>query len=156
MVDKHCTDCSKKISSKPTAKRCLSCAKKGNTYGFKKGIALRKGVVLSEETKRKISDGKSGVPHSEEHKKKLSDASLGKPRKEKVTYNGIHKWITARLGRPKSCRFCLKTDLGHRQYHWANISDLYKRDLDDWVRLCVKCHMLYDKNKRIIKQQINK
>lgn len=45
-----------------------------------------------------------------------------------------------------------KTNLKHRQYHWANISRSYKRDLSDWVRLCASCHKKSDLAKIIINQ----
>ena len=33
---------------------------------------------------------------------------------------------------------------GKKMYHWANISKSYKRNRNDWLRLCVPCHMKYD------------
>jgi len=35
-----------------------------------------------------------------------------------------------------------------RYFDWAHISDEYKRDLDDWVQLCRKCHYQFDNLKR--------
>ena len=28
--------------------------------------------------------------------------------------------------------------------HWANIDHKYRRNLDDWIGLCAKCHRRYD------------
>lgn len=50
----------------------------------------------------------------------------------------------------KKCEHCdTKTSV---RYEWANISHQYKRDLDDWMELCKKCHMAYDKGLSSIKE----
>lgn len=61
---------------------------------------------------------------------------------EAVGYAGIHAWVRRRLGRPSECRHCGVE--GDRMYHWANVSGQYKRDTNDWVRLCVPCHHKFD------------
>ncbi len=38
-----------------------------------------------------------------------------------------------------------------KMIHWANISHKYKRDLDDWIEMCVPCHKAYDKGRSDIK-----
>lgn len=62
-----------------------------------------------------------------------------------VGYDGLHKWVSKHRGNPKKCEHC-GIDDKKRWYHWANKSHEYKRDLEDWMRLCVPCHMKYDKN----------
>ena len=64
---------------------------------------------------------------------------------EKVSYGGLHKWVIKQLGAPDYCAYCGNDKLKHRSYNWANISHAYKRELSDWVRLCVPCHRKYDK-----------
>lgn len=44
-----------------------------------KGKGAKKGRVVSEETRRKLSEANKGRPLSEEHRKKLSEAKKGKP-----------------------------------------------------------------------------
>lgn len=63
---------------------------------------------------------------------------------EEISYIGIHAWVTRQLGRPHQCENCLTKE--YHRYEWANISGKYKRDLSDWVRLCVPCHRNYDNN----------
>ena len=63
---------------------------------------------------------------------------------ESVSYWALHKYITFHRGRPKMCEICKKTDA--KQYDWANKSHEYKRDLEDWIRLCRKCHIAYDRS----------
>ena len=64
---------------------------------------------------------------------------------DEVGYHGLHKWIARQLGKPQHCAYCQNTSLEPRNYHWANISHAYKRDLSDWIRLCAKCHSHYDR-----------
>ncbi len=59
-----------------------------------------------------------------------------------ISYVGIHAWVVRRQGRPMECSECGTTE--YHRYEWANISREYKRDLNDWVRLCVSCHRRYD------------
>jgi len=56
-----------------------------------------------------------------------------------------HEWVKRRLGKPSKCDHCGTTE--KRMYHWANISNKYKRSLDDWIRLCVPCHKNFDLEK---------
>ena len=54
----------------------------------------------------------------------------------------LHDWVRSRLGTPSKCEHCGKTEA--KKFEWANKSHEYKRDLTDWVRLCVPCHRKYD------------
>lgn len=60
-----------------------------------------------------------------------------------ILYGSLHDWISNHLGKPQQCQHCNTTE--SRMYHWANKSGNYKRDLEDWIRLCVPCHSRYDK-----------
>ncbi len=97
--------------------------------GFGKWMLGRK---LSEETKRKISEA------SQEEK---GNAWKG----DDVGYGGLHMWVYKHLGKPDTCEHCGVEGLKGRAIHWANKSQQYKRDVKDWIRLCVKCHTAYDK-----------
>jgi phage portal protein BeeE len=50
----------------------------------------------------------------------------------------LHIWVEKNLGKPKECVLC--GEKNRKRYHWANISNRYKKDLSDWRRLCVPCH----------------
>lgn len=63
-----------------------------------------------------------------------------------VGYFGLHSWIRKKLGQPDTCKQCSKSGLTSHQIHWANISHEYKRDINDWIRLCVSCHRRYDQD----------
>lgn len=93
-----------------------------------------------------------GHKHSEETKKLFSVQRMGKLKGEKnakwmgddVGYNGLHSWVSRELGKPYICEMCGKSGLIEHEIHWASISREYKRDVDDWIRLCAKCHYHFD------------
>jgi len=43
---------------------------------------------------------------------------------------------------PSKCEFCGTTQA--KRFEWANIDGEYRRNLDDFIRLCKKCHNDYD------------
>jgi hypothetical protein len=57
-----------------------------------------------------------------------------------VGYIGLHGWVKRNLKKPKKCQDCKK----EKGLDLANISQEYKRDLDDWEWLCRRCHMIKD------------
>ncbi len=66
-------------------------------------------------------------------------------------YKKLHYCINKYLGKPEKCSKCGKIENG-KKIHWANKSGEYKKELNDWIRLCSKCHYLLDKaDKRRIK-----
>lgn len=116
------------------------------------------GTPMTEEGKRKISEAKTGVPLSAEHKARITaTAKRGVEhhiwKGDKVSYRNLHRWVERYLGTPSECTECGFTSSNGRQFHWANISRQYKRDLDDWIRLCVRCHFAYDSNKLTLTQE---
>ena len=132
-------------------KRGLQTAWNKGTKGIIKSNSgtFKKGHKMSKEVRRKISEtckkrgvGKwmKGRPEEEHNMWKGDD----------VGYTALHDWVKKHLGRPKKCEYC-KLDDKKRVYHWANKSGKYKRNLKDWVRLCVPCHRKYDyaKTKKI-------
>lgn len=63
-----------------------------------------------------------------------------------VGYGSLHNWVARRIPKPLICPNCginPTRDL-------ANISQEYKRDLDDWEWLCRKCHMTKDNRLKIL------
>lgn len=59
-----------------------------------------------------------------------------------VGYSGIHRWVNKNYGKPAFCEMC--KDVSRKMYHWANISNGYRRERKDWIRLCVPCHKKFD------------
>lgn len=66
---------------------------------------------------------------------------------EKASYRSKHKWIIRQMGKANHCEHCGldKMPKGMKRYfQWANISRKYRRDVLDFISLCVKCHKRYD------------
>lgn len=90
-------------------------------------------------------------PHTEEAKEKMSiNASIrfgiknNKWKGDDVGNVALHSWVKRKLGRPTKCEFCGFESESPFRIHWANKSHEYKRDITDWLRLCVPCHKKYD------------
>ena len=60
-------------------------------------------------------------------------------------YSSIHHWVRDRKGSAEMCENCGKTKWETR-IEWSNIDHKYRRDVNDYQALCVKCHKEYDKN----------
>ena len=72
---------------------------------------------------------------------------------DKVSYGALHDWVSYHKGRPKLCEHCgIAEHSDPRYFEWASISKKYKRDLDDWIRLCKKCHTKYDDRTRGLRE----
>lgn len=106
---------------------------------------------ISEATKKKMSKAKIGKKskmfgkhQSAKMIEKISGAN-NVTWKDNVGYMGLHLWVIRHLGQPTKCEHCRKDRLTGHQIDWANKDHMYKRNLDDWLRLCRKCHCVYDK-----------
>jgi len=64
---------------------------------------------------------------------------------ESVGYDALHDWVNRHKGKACKCENC-GNDKG--RIEWANKSHEYKRDLEDWIQLCKKCHYAYDDIKK--------
>lgn len=116
--------------------------------------------MASEETKKKMSEvhkklgtGKwmKGRKASPETIKKMVDkARRGEEnhnwKGDDVGYFSLHAWVNRKLGRPRVCDHCGTTSA--KRYEWANKCGLYKRDVNDWLRLCKSCHVKYDNQRK--------
>lgn len=94
----------------------------------------RLGETVSDEVKARMSAAiKAAVPRGEAHPNWKGDA---------VSKKALHGWVYRVLGSPKRCEHC---DTTKGWFDWANKSEEYKREVEDWLRLCRACHMKYDK-----------
>lgn len=131
MLKKICQTCKKEYLIK-------NCRK--NTSHF----CSRKCVRFTEEAKYKMGNSNRGIPHTKEWKEKASLSKLNEKnpmwKGNKAGLDAIHVWVLRNKPKPKLCENCKKTppkDL-------ANISQKYKRDINDFEWLCRKCHMTKD------------
>ena len=96
-----------------------------------------------QKNKHPLKKGTHNSPKTEFTKGKISNEKHPNWKGDGVSYAGLHIWINKKLGKPKHCAYCGRND--DRMYHWANISKSYKRELSDWIRLCVPCHSRFDR-----------
>lgn len=99
----------------------------------------RKGAKNSDEQKQKQSIMMKGLL-SDETKHPLWAA-------DKPSYRVVHMWVEKWRGKPDTCEKCGRKGLKGHSIQWANIDHTYKRILDDYIRLCAKCHDAYDKER---------
>lgn len=103
-----------------------------------------------------------GIPRTQEVKDAISRANKGRLINEKnpnwkgdlVEEAALHSWVIRRLGKPNRCDFCATTIA--KRYEWANRSGEYKRDVNDWYRLCSSCHAKFDKKRVGVKKDDRK
>ena len=124
--------------------------KNGHPFGKR----IQKGQHLSPATEFKLTKGK---PRCLDCGKELYNynaiycklhAQFGERgsswKGDNVGYGALHHWVKKNLGEPLICWYCNTSTA--KKYHWANRSGEYKRDLNDWFRLCVSCHHFYDRD----------
>jgi len=105
----------------------------------------------SEEIRKRIRENRKGKCIGKIHPKWKG---------EKVGYDALHDWIKRKKGKAKQCVHCGTKDA--KRYEWSNIDHKYRRNVDDFIELCTKCHYKYhqDNNLRIhygfIKQSLSK
>lgn len=123
-----------------------------------------KGREFTEEHRRKISNALTGLKTPQETRKKMSETHrrLGSIRRlppmkgdknpmwkgDVAGYRSKHLWVVNNYGQPTTCEHCQTGNLTGHLIHWANKSGEHKRDRLDWLRLCVKCHKLFDTQKK--------
>lgn len=129
-------------------KTCENCSKQYEVYPYRKNTARFCSSHCS------ISKQREEHPEFVENSRKRGIESRGSKnhnwKGDKVSYAGIHMWLAINYIKTGACEECLVI----RRTTWANISDEYKRDRDDWRELCYSCHKKYDMGK--IKKSIIK
>lgn len=124
---------------------------------FIKGVpSMFKGTKLSEERRKQISNVQKGKVLSEDTKRKMSEKHklIGTTpphysgeehynwKGDEVGYYGVHVWMQKQFGTPSKCENCGTEE--DTKYNWSNNSGNYLRDRTDWQRLCIKCHRVKD------------
>lgn len=137
---KYCKTTTKKYLDPKRIKHgmCIFCSRDcANKYNGIHNKVWNKGKtgIYSEETLKKMSTSKIG---------KRTGAMVSTWKGDDVGYNALHAWVAKNLGKPNLCSSCNFSSSNSRQFHWSNISGKYMRDLSDWRRLCVKCHVRVD------------
>ncbi len=63
---------------------------------------------------------------------------------DNLGYIRMHKWVNKVGGHPSLCELC-NNIFEDRFMEWSNKDHKYRRDLEDWQRVCRKCHKAYDR-----------
>ncbi len=74
---------------------------------------------------------------------------------DEVGYHPLHQWVVRNLGKAIQCIKCGLLEIPEnmkRYFQWANISGEYKRETEDWIQLCLKCHKEYDVARRVFQR----
>ena len=136
MIKKKCVECDREFKvhnyRKKTARFCSSECYRNNWTPPKNAVKIKKGQRLSRKTEFKKGEA---VFVGENHPGWRGD---------KVSYGGLHAWIKRKKGKPTTCEHCGQTGLTGKKIHWASVDHNYKRDAEDYIRLCMSCHEKYD------------
>lgn len=119
--------CSCTSKRRKVKKECLNCGKEF----MKKPCEIKRGS--GKYCSQKCFRSHHVVPKGENHYAWKGD---------KIGYYGVHSWIRRISGYPKKCENC-GTETA-KKFEWSNISGEYRRDINDWKRLCTKCHIAFD------------
>ena len=109
------------------------------------------GKPRSEDTKQKLKESNTGLQageknpmygkhHSDETKKKISEKKI----KEDAGYFAIHLWVRKNKPCQTNCALCGEV----KPLDLANLSGEYKRDINDFIWACRKCHKKFDKENK--------
>lgn len=136
MLDGHlgkCIDCTKKDASKRTIDRiCDECGSHFMTWPTE--IRRGGGLTCSRSCYYKRF---TRIVKRENESPNWRGNEVGRA--------ALHNWVERNLGKPRQCAKCKRTDCN--KFEWANISRKYKRNLKDWIRLCKRCHIIFDGSK---------
>ena len=127
--------------------KCFRCS----GVAWNKGIKTGKNPEHSRRMKRRIpwNKGLEGFMAAEKHwtygkkRPEISGNNNSNWKGDAVGYDALHRWVYRHKGRPESCELCNS----NKKLEWANISQQYKRKLDDFMSLCRFCHIKYDSGK---------
>lgn len=113
--------------------------------------SFKKGHKLTPEQELKRVNSLTGRKMDKNQKQNLSIMRIGKNNpnwKEKILLTSLHEWVRRHKPKPEFCEDCNiepPRDL-------ANISQKYKRDINDFEWLCRRCHMKKDGRIKNLKQ----
>lgn len=138
-----------KEKRKIQSQRILEQYENDSRIGFKKGNIPK--YKFSKDNPFRFKKG--GIPWNKGKKGVQSfEYMVGekhyKWKGDKAGYGSIHDWVKRQLGKPQKCEFCGQIESIEHRLNWANKTGKYLRDINDWLRLCLKCHRKYDKQQK--------
>jgi hypothetical protein len=149
MVKKKCIICNKRyLAPNYRSKSSKYCSRICQCNGIRekvKSLKTRLKIGLGNLGKKKPFLIKRNKSEWMKNFNKGSNSTTWKG--NKATYQVKHQWIKRNYGQPHFCEHCFRKELNNYKIHWANKSGKYKRGRSDWLRLCIKCHRIYDKGR---------
>lgn len=107
-----------------------------NPTWFQKGHQPAKPFPKGNMSGNLIKPGERRSPATEFKKGQVSHNFKG----DAVGYGALHRWVWRKYGPPLKCEHCG----GDKNMEWANRTWEYRRDRDDWLALCKRCHVQHD------------
>ena len=121
-------------------------------------VKTKRGVFCSKKCKDNYLIGKpswnkgfTGEKYKAHYKYGFKGIFLGADPRWKGTrkeYMHTHYWVRKTLGSPDKCENCNQEGFKGKEIHWANLSGKYLEIQSDWIRLCRKCHYIYDEHEK--------
>ena len=112
---------------------CEGCGKKYKAQDWRHSkYCSKKCAGKHNENKGRYITGQKGKQGSE-HPLWVGD---------EVQYVGLHAWINRWKTKPIACEMC---GIVTEKLDAANIDHKYRRVLEDYIYLCRRCHIAYDK-----------
>ena len=112
---------------------------------FKKGqpswLKGTRGIVKPNRGSFKKGQHVSRITEFQKNDPRITGVNSFHWKGDRVGYSGVHIWLNKKYGKAKECEFC---GILNGEYEWANKSGEYKRDVSDWLSLCLSCHRGYD------------
>lgn len=136
MVKLSCQVCGVEYLRRPSAaKNSKHCSRKCHNIiaGRIGGLAKKPGVNLGRKSPWLVERNLTNNPS-----KRGAEHPYWKD--DDVGYIAIHNWAYRHVGLKEACEECGATE----DLQMANKSQEYKREVDDWLTLCRKCHFAMD------------
>jgi len=114
------------------------CKGKKLSLAFRKKLSIaRKGIKISEKTKRKLSK-------ILKNRFTMDESSQWKGKYAK--YSSIHNWLRIHYGK---AHFCINPQClnNSKTFDYANISNFHDHDIKNYIQLCRRCHYNFDHGK---------
>ena len=136
----NCFVCNKKVKKSPSKIRNRPCCSRKCQIKLasKDILEIGKPYRITPERRKKIWEKTLQGLHENSGQKNY------KWKGEKVSYRGLHYWVRRKKGNPTKCSKCGRESTKPRIIQWANIDGKYRRNLDDFIALCVSCHKIFD------------